>query len=144
MHVYCEKPLTHTVYEARLVAETAKKHKRVTQMGTQIHAGDNYRRVVELIQSGRDRHGERGPRLGRRPVVRRRPAQRTEDRRCPRRLDWDLWLGPAPERPYYARTYVPFNWRRWLGLRRRHARRHGLPLHGPAVLGAGAAASRRR
>src|SRR5262249_4721812 len=50
-HVFCEKPLTHTVYEARLVAETAAKLKRVTQMGTQIHAGDNYRRVVELVQS---------------------------------------------------------------------------------------------
>src|SRR5437016_14406009 len=52
LHVYCEKPLTHTVSEARLVAETARKQKRVTQMGTQIHAGDNYRRTVELIQSG--------------------------------------------------------------------------------------------
>src|SRR5438046_1048082 len=51
-HVYCEKPLTHTVSEARLVAETAAKHKRVTQMGTQIHAEGNYRRVVELVQSG--------------------------------------------------------------------------------------------
>jgi len=52
LHVYCEKPLTHCVYEARLVAETAARHKRVTQMGTQIHAGDNYRRVVELVQAG--------------------------------------------------------------------------------------------
>src|SRR5437764_9411124 len=51
-HVYCEKPLTHTVYEARRVAETAARHKRVTQMGTQIHAGSNYRRVVELVRSG--------------------------------------------------------------------------------------------
>jgi len=51
-HVYCEKPLTHTVVEARRVAEAAKKYKRVTQMGTQIHASNNYRRVVELIQSG--------------------------------------------------------------------------------------------
>ena len=51
LHVYCEKPLTHNVYEARVVAETATKNKRVTQMGTQIHAGDNYRRVVELIQT---------------------------------------------------------------------------------------------
>ncbi|HXG08468.1 MAG TPA: Gfo/Idh/MocA family oxidoreductase, partial [Gemmataceae bacterium] len=52
LHVYCEKPLTHTVHEARVVAETAAKQKRVTQMGTQIHAGSNYRRVVELIQAG--------------------------------------------------------------------------------------------
>ena len=52
LHVYCEKPLTHTIREARVVAETAAKQKRVTQMGTQIHAGDNYRRVVERIRSG--------------------------------------------------------------------------------------------
>ena len=52
MHAYCEKPLTHTVQEARIIAEAAKKHNVATQMGTQIHAGDNYRRVVEIIQSG--------------------------------------------------------------------------------------------
>ena len=52
LHVYCEKPLAHTVAEVRFVSMTAAKHKRVTQMGTQIHAGGNYRRVVELIQSG--------------------------------------------------------------------------------------------
>src|SRR5436190_9659429 len=51
-HVYCEKPLTHTVFEARTLANLAKEKKSVTQMGTQIHAGDNYRRVVELIQAG--------------------------------------------------------------------------------------------
>src|SRR6266404_2888878 len=52
LHVYCEKPLTHYVHEARVVAETAARQKRVTQLGTQIHAGSNYRRVVELVQSG--------------------------------------------------------------------------------------------
>src|SRR5437660_5304641 len=51
-HVYCEKPLARTVSETRIIAETARKHKRVTQIGTQIHAGSNYRRVVELAQSG--------------------------------------------------------------------------------------------
>ncbi len=51
-HVYCEKPLTHDVWEARIIREAAAKAKVATQMGTQIHAGDNYRRVVELIQSG--------------------------------------------------------------------------------------------
>src|SRR5262245_29474396 len=52
LHCYCEKPLTHTVAEARLMAKTAAENKLATQMGTQIHAGDNYRRVVEIIQSG--------------------------------------------------------------------------------------------
>ena len=51
-HVYCEKPLTHDVYEARVIREAAAKAKVATQMGTQIHAGDNYRRVVELIEAG--------------------------------------------------------------------------------------------
>src|SRR5213075_200740 len=51
-HVYCEKPLTHTLSECRIVMETARKTGRVTQIGTQIHAGTNYRRVVELVQSG--------------------------------------------------------------------------------------------
>ena len=51
-HVYCEKPLAHNVFEARRVTEAAAKNKRVTQMGTQIHAGENYRRVVELVRSG--------------------------------------------------------------------------------------------
>src|ERR1700733_9145975 len=51
-HVYCEKPLTHNIWEARVIREAATKAKVATQMGTQIHAGDNYRRVVELIQTG--------------------------------------------------------------------------------------------
>src|SRR5437763_3517739 len=51
-HVYCEKPLTHDVWQARVIREAAAKAKTATQMGTQIHAGDNYRRVVELVQAG--------------------------------------------------------------------------------------------
>lgn len=110
LHVFCEKPLTHTVQEARVVAELARKKKRVTQMGTQIHASSNYRRVVEVIQSGaigevtevhtfvgKDWGGGDRPKDGQ-PV--------------PKGLDWELWLGPAPERPYHS-TYVPFYWRRF-------------------------------
>jgi len=118
LHVYCEKPLTHDVFEARTVAETAKKMKRVTQMGTQIHAGDNYRRVVELVQSGAigtvgevhawvpTTYGGGDRPKGSEPVL---PG-----------LNWDLWLGTAPERPFFhgARpeqrgVYLPFNWRKW-------------------------------
>jgi predicted dehydrogenase len=110
LHVFCEKPLTRTVYEARLVAETAAKHKRVTQMGTQIHAGDNYRRVVELIQTGAigtvgEVHVWVGTTYGRGDRPSDRPA-------VPKGLHWDLWLGPAPERPYHP-AYVPFWWRGW-------------------------------
>ncbi len=110
-HVYCEKPLTHTVQEARIVAETAKQRGLVTQMGTQIHAGDNYRRVVEIIQSGAI--GDvtevhvwvgKGWGGGDRPEKGQQP---------PAHLDWDLWLGPAPERPYYPGRYHPAQWRKW-------------------------------
>lgn len=110
LHVYCEKPLTHTVHEARLVAETAARQKRVTQMGTQIHAGGNYRRVVEVIQSGAigpvgEVHVWCGKSWG--------GGDRPKDTpKVPEGLDWELWLGPAPERPYHP-TYVPFNWRKW-------------------------------
>ena len=54
-HCYCEKPLTHTVFEARVLAQIAKEKNLATQMGTQIHAGTNYRRVVELVRAGADR-----------------------------------------------------------------------------------------
>ena len=109
-HVYCEKPLSHNVYEARLIAETAAKHKVVTQMGTQIHAENNYRRVVEVIRSGaigpvRECHVwvEKTWSGGERPK---------DSPPVPSYLHWDLWLGPAPERPYHP-TYQPANWRRW-------------------------------
>jgi predicted dehydrogenase len=119
LHVFCEKPLTHTVSEARAVAEAAAKHKRVTQMGTQIHAGGNYRRVVELIQTGaigpvNEVHVWCNTYWGGGDRPRKSEA-------VPKHLHWDLWLGPAPERPYYHGpsdgrgngVYEPFNWRRW-------------------------------
>ncbi|MBN2477139.1 MAG: Gfo/Idh/MocA family oxidoreductase [Pirellulales bacterium] len=114
LSVYCEKPLAHSVHEARTVRETylANQNKLATQLGTQIHAGDNYRRVVELIQSKaigevREAHawcGRHGPGgglpEGEEPV--------------PPHLHWDLWLGPAPWRPY-NKQYLPGNltWNRW-------------------------------
>lgn len=110
MHCYCEKPLAHNVHEARLVAETARANKVATQMGTQIHAGDNYRRVVELVQSGaigpvREVHVWCGKTWSQ--------GERPKDTPpVPEYLHWDLWLGPAPERPYHP-TYLPANWRRW-------------------------------
>jgi hypothetical protein len=118
LHVYCEKPLTHSVEEARLVAEAATKHKRVTQMGTQVHAGDNYRRVVELVQAGA---------IGKVAEVHvwcarswGGPDRPKETEPIPKGLHWDLWLGCAPERPFHHGpdkkgfgTYHPYNWRSW-------------------------------
>lgn len=110
LHVYCEKPLGHTVHECRLMADEAKKRKRVTQMGTQIHSTDNYRRVVELVQSGAI-----GPVKEVHVWVDRVWAGRglpVDTPPVPASLHWDLWLGPAPERPYNP-AYVPGHWRGW-------------------------------
>ncbi len=115
LSVYCEKPLAHCVYEARVMQEKyrANKHRLATQMGTQMHATDNFRRVVELIQSGaigpvREVHvwcGRRGLKDGERPK---------ETPPVPEYLHWDLWLGPAPWRPYHPR-YLPgcVTWEQW-------------------------------
>jgi predicted dehydrogenase len=108
-HVYCEKPLTHTVYEARKLAELAQENKCVTQMGTQIHAGENYRQVVELIQAGA---------IGKVSEVhvwvtaQYSGGRFTTGAQAPSHVNWDLWLGPAKERPYSEGIH-PFNWRRF-------------------------------
>jgi predicted dehydrogenase len=120
LHVFCEKPLTHTVAEARLVAETAAKHKRVTQMGTQIHAGDNYRRVVELIQSGAI--GKVSEVHTWVPTTYHGNGKRPKEDPIPKTLHWDLWLGTGLNRPCSLAKanrgtsgmvdgYVPFSWR---------------------------------
>lgn len=109
-HVYCEKPLTHTVYEARKIAELASKTKVATQMGIQIHAGDNYRRVVEIIQAGaigpvKEVHTWAGRAWG--------GGNRPKDTPpVPPNIHWNLWLGPAPNRPYNP-VYLPEHWRGW-------------------------------
>jgi len=111
LHCYCEKPLTHTVQEARIIAEAATAKGVATQMGTQIHASDNYRRVVEIIQSGAIGDvGEVHVWVGKGWGGGDRPEQ---GQTPPANLNWDLWLGPAPERPYAAGRYHPAQWRRW-------------------------------
>ncbi|MEO2033438.1 MAG: Gfo/Idh/MocA family oxidoreductase [Planctomycetaceae bacterium] len=110
-HVYCEKPLTHTVTEARIIAEAAREAGVATQLGTQIHASNNYRRVVEIIKSGaigdvNEVHVWVGKTWG----GGERPQQGDP---IPAHLSWDLWIGPAPERDYKAGLYHPANWRRW-------------------------------
>lgn len=110
-HVYCEKPLAHNVYEARLAAETARKNKRVTQMGIQIHAEKNYRRTVELIRSGAI-----GPVSEVHCFIKKvwSPVNDPprEEQPVPEGLNWDAWLGPAPEQPYRTNMH-PANWRKW-------------------------------
>ena len=123
-HVYCQKPLTHSIAEARLMRETARKHNVVTQMGNQGTAQDGFRAGVELIRSGaigdvREVHvwtnrpysdwksgkmyWKQSPQLTSRPQ---------ETPPVPEHISWDLWLGPAPERPYHP-VYHPHDWRGW-------------------------------
>ena len=109
-HVYCEKPLAHSVEEVRLVTKTALEQKRVTQMGTQIHAGNNYRRVVELVQGGAI-----GPVTEVHVYIDKAWYQDKPERKgvaLPEGLHWNLWLGPVPPRPY-SPDYLPAVWRRW-------------------------------
>lgn len=115
-HLYCEKPLAHSVQEVRLMMEVAAREKVVTQMGTQIHAGDNYRRVVEIVQAG-----SLGP-IRRVKVwcnTQLQPGFRVKEATpAPKGLNYDLWLGPAPEQghpPFRTgnSTSVHFHWRWW-------------------------------
>ena len=105
-HVYCEKPLAHTIHEIREMQRVAREEKVVTQMGTQNHAGDNYRRTVELIRSGaigdvKQVHvwfGRPGGWRRYKHVV----DRPTEPQPIPKTLNWDLWVGPAR-----CRIFIP-------------------------------------
>ncbi len=111
-HVYCQKPLAHSIYEVRLMVESAQKNKVVTQMGNQGHANSDTRRLIELIQANvlgnvREIHVWTD-----RPIWPQGMERPIEIKPIPSTLDWDLWLGPAPYRPYHP-AYVPFKWRGW-------------------------------
>lgn len=113
LHVYTQKPLTHDLFEARRLAEFARKKKLVTQMGIQRHSSVEYRLAVELVQSGvigkvkevyswsNKKWGDAEPRPDRSDPV-------------PPTLDWDGWIGTAAPRPYLDRYYHPGEWRRRL------------------------------
>jgi len=109
-HVYCQKPLAHDIFEVRQLTKAAREHKVVTQMGIQLHATNALKLLVEIIKSGMigkvckvDIWSGKNWGGGERPK---------ETPPVPEWLDWDLWLGPAPYRPYHP-TYLPGNWRRW-------------------------------
>jgi predicted dehydrogenase len=114
-HVYCEKPLTWSVQEARLVAEAARQAKVATQCGNQGQASESARVVREIIADGalgavREVQVWSPARFWSWPTWEGRPPDTPP---VPAGLDWDLWLGPAPQRPYHP-AYHPWTWRNWL------------------------------
>jgi predicted dehydrogenase len=125
-HVYCEKPLAYNIDETRRITEAAAKSGVVTQMGTQIHAGNNYHRVVELVQSGAigeisEAHVWVGRAWGLQSEAEAKKhndllfvdARPSEAMSPPPGVDWDLWLGPAPVRPFHSVYFPGPKWYRW-------------------------------
>ncbi len=111
-HVYVQKPLTHDIYEARMLTEAAIKYKLVTQMGNQGSSGDGVRQLMEWYNAGvigevTDVHIWTD-----RPVWPQGIAWPTQKAKIPKDLDWDLWLGTAPKKEFIE-NLVPFNWRGW-------------------------------
>jgi predicted dehydrogenase len=118
-HVYCQKPLTHTIREARTITEAARRHKVVTQMGNQGHSYESMRVLKEWLDDGaigkvREVHAWTDRPVGGDPWSDFAQMARPRDTPAvPETLDWDLWLGPAPFRPYHP-EYHPTKWRAWL------------------------------
>jgi predicted dehydrogenase len=113
-HVYCQKPLTHTLHECRVLTEAARKAGVATQMGNQGHASEGSRLTNEWIQAGiigevREVHvwSDRAGKYWKQGI-----GRPNESPAVPSTLDWNLWLGPIQERPYHP-AYAPANWRGW-------------------------------
>ena len=111
-HTYVQKPLTHSIWEARKLANEARKAKVVTQMGNQAHAGEPIRRAVELIRSGVIGKVKEVHAWTNRPIWPQGLEKKLTAQEVPKNMDWDLWIGPAPMRPYNS-GYAPFKWRGW-------------------------------
>lgn len=111
-HVYVEKPLTHNIYEARMLTETAKRLSLVTQMGNQGNSSNDIRRICEWIWAGEIGDVRQVHAWTNRPVWPQGLPAPTETMQVPAHLDWDLWQGPAPERGYHQ-AFLPFKWRGW-------------------------------
>ncbi len=112
-HVYCQKPLTWSVYEARMMAEESKKCGVATQMGNQGTAHDGFRKAVEAIRSGVIGNVTEAHVWTNRPVWPQGKARPKGSDPIPENLQWDLWVGVAPMRPFKNGCYHPFNWRGW-------------------------------
>jgi predicted dehydrogenase len=111
-HVYVQKPLTRLVSEARALTEAARKYKVATQMGNQGHSQDGVRNICEWIWDGAIGEVREVHAWTNRPVWPQGIDRPKDTPPVPDTLDWDLWVGPAPMRPYHP-CYLPFNWRGW-------------------------------
>jgi len=111
-HVYVQKPLTRTVSEARALTEAARRYKVVTQMGNQGHSGEGVRLIEEWINDGAIGKVHEVHCWTNRPIWAQGMPRPAETPTVPEGLDWDVWIGPAPMRPYH-RVYHPFSWRAW-------------------------------
>ncbi|OQY95483.1 MAG: oxidoreductase [Sphingobacteriales bacterium UTBCD1] len=111
-HVYTQKPLTHDIYESRILAQAAKKYKVVTQMGNQGGSGDGVRKTKEMIDAGMIGDVYSVQCWTNRPVWPQGIPTPTGKFDIPSELNWDLWIGPAKMIDYNP-AYLPFNWRGW-------------------------------
>ncbi|GAP68244.1 oxidoreductase family, NAD-binding Rossmann fold [Bacteroidales bacterium 6E] len=111
-HVYCQKPLTHSVYESRLLTRLAAKYKVATQMGNQGNSGDGVRQVCEWIWNGEIGEVTEVYAWTDRPIWPQGLQRPAAAMPVPSTLNWDLFVGPAPMRPYHE-IYTPWNWRGW-------------------------------
>ena len=112
-HVYVQKPLTHSVYETRILTQAARKFGVITQMGNQGHGGEGIRLICEWIWDGAIGDVREVHAWTNRPVWPQAMARPQDTPPIPETLDWDLWLGPAPQRPYHP-AYHPWDWRGWV------------------------------
>ena len=112
-HIYCQKPLTQTVWEAREMRRLSAEKNLATQMGNQGSAGSGLRRAVEVVQAGIIGNPRELHVWSNRPIWPQGLARPAGEDNVPANLDWDLWLGPAPFRPYKKGVYHTFAWRGW-------------------------------
>lgn len=112
-HVYVQKPLTHSIYEARMLTEAARKYNVATQMGNQGRSGEGIRQVKEWIEDGAIGQVREVHVWTNRPIWPQGIGRPKKTPPVPTTFDWDLWLGPAPYRAYNP-AYAPFKWRAWL------------------------------
>ena len=111
-HVYCQKPLTHGIWEARMMTEVAKRHGVKTQMGNQAHANDHMRKCVEMIRAGIIGKVKEIHAWTNRPIWPQGFAKAPEKQPVPNGIDWEQWIGPAPWVDYNS-VIAPFSWRGW-------------------------------